>query len=125
MGFKSSDEIEIAILEERTDRMQNGNTIINVVANGLDAELESLMYSLIQEINAKANSEAMAELYDHENYIAKYGPHNYHLWIRAPHPCFICGHRLGNYMPNWYCDANGNIVHKKCYREGVTQNDEI
>lgn len=100
--------------------MKNG--IIEIESEGLEAELEKVLWNIIKKAQVKAHEEGFKELMDYDifdnNKDKKFkGPHNWGLWLRvAPdYKCWICGYKTGNNLNNWYCDANGNIIHKHCY----------
>lgn len=131
LTHKSCRDEEIEKIERVTDALKRPGPIIQVTTDGLEPELEKVMLNLIEKMQIRASEEGFREMMDYdifENYNdERYkNSHNCHLWLRVSpdYKCWICGHKTGNNLSNWYCDANGNIVHEICYRGEVIKNDE-
>lgn len=87
-------------------------------SDGLEPELERVMFNIIENARKAAcadGSDILLKLFGPESATKRPRP-DLAIWMRAPAPCFICGRTLDNYMPDWYADAHGNIVHNKCYK---------
>ena len=97
--------------------MKQLDNTINFKSNGLDKELEAILYQIVENARNIATGEGFDYIMDIQGFEDRKPAQL--LGLRAPGPCFICGNTMGNFLTNWYCDANGNIVHKNCYNGGV------
>lgn len=112
-------------LEKRAAIMKEPDPVIKFEVDGLDSELEKIMFNLIEKIQIQAHEEGFDYLlaydenkFDFQDVVLSWA------YDYGPDECYLCGRFFACRPQYWAFDANGNIVHEICYKGGVDQNDE-
>ncbi len=117
--------LEIYNLERRVAMMKKPGPVINVESDGLEPEIEKIMFDLVEKAQIKATEEGLRSLMGYDEIekldaVAASLLADFHGNLSKPDKCFICERSLLSYFNDWYSDGNGNIVHKNCYKGEVT-----